>query len=292
MVVAKLMGRLGNQMFQYATARSAAARVDTSVKLDTSWIDYYRGRSGPNWPYELDRFPLDVEVGHIRKYARLPAHRRLQRALQRILPRRRPLLRVIREDSSYAFVPEVLTAGNDVYLDGFWQCEDYFSDSEGLVRSEFAFQAPLSESGNELARQIEVGTSVSLHVRRGDYLRVRSLHALDREYYVRALQLLADELGDYQVVVFSDDLEWCKAHLKLERPTVFVEREHVTGSALEDMHLMSLCDHHVIANSSFSWWGAWLDPRPDKIVVAPKCWFRDPDLEAGDQRVPPSWIRI
>jgi hypothetical protein len=177
MIVAKLSGRLGNQMFQYAAARSLAARLNTEVKLDTSWLEY-KGAKGPARRYELDRFGLDVRVGHVRDFARLPAEKPALQALQRIRPRRRPFLRVIREDPYGEFVPEVLNAEDDVYLDGYWQCEDYFAAHEQLIRSDFSFPGPLSEAGAALAGKIELGPSVSMHVRRGDYVRSRFIYSL------------------------------------------------------------------------------------------------------------------
>jgi hypothetical protein len=290
MIVAKLSGRLGNQMFQYAAARSLAARLGTEVKLDTSWLEY-KGAKGPARRYELGRFGLDVRVGHVRDFARLPAEKPALQALQRIRPRRRPFLRVIREDPYGEFVPEVLNAEDDVYLDGYWQCEDYFAAHEQLIRSDFSFPGPLSEAGAALAGKIELGTSVSMHVRRGDYVRSRFIYSLDADHYRRAFELIAGNTGDLQVFVFSDDPGWCKENLCLDRPTVVVGREDIVDP-FENVHLMSRCEHHVIANSTFSWWGAWLNPRPGKIVVAPTRWFRDPEIANGEPRTPRSWIRL
>jgi Glycosyl transferase family 11 len=289
MIVAKLAGRLGNQMFQYATARSLAARVGTEVKLDTSWIE--SKREGQPIRYELGSFGLNAQVGNVLEFARLPGDGRLIRALQRVRPHRPPLLRVIREGSAGEFVPQVLSAGDNVYLDGFWQSEDYFEDHDLLIRRDFTFRDALTTTGAALAHEITRSTSVSVHVRRGDYVNSSFMHSLDYELYERALAIVSREVDDVRIFVFSDEPDWCDENLRFEYPTVVVRHEDTDDHSLEDMHLMTLCDHHVVANSSFSWWGAWLNARPDKIVVAPKRWLRDPELP-DERRTPRHWIRI
>jgi len=291
MIVAKLRGRLGNQMFQYAVARALAARVETETKLDASWIEHPEGSDGRR--YELRPFALDVDLAHVRTFARLPVARRVLRPLQRALPRRRPFLRVIREPNTFAFVPQVVTAGDGVYLDGFWQSEDYFADQAALIRRELNIPRPVRESAVGLAEDIERETSVSMHVRRGDYLTAKVsslLTPLPIDYYLRGLDVVVGKVGPCRTFVFSDDPDWCEQQLRLDDSAVIV-RNDGQSAPLEDLYLMSRCNHHIIANSSFSWWGAWLDPSPEKVVVAPRRWFNDPAL-ASAPRVPRNWVAI
>jgi Glycosyl transferase family 11 len=289
MIVAKLAGRLGNQMFQYATARSLAARIGTDVKLDTSWIE--SKRVGQPIRYELGAFELDVQVGNVFEFARLSADDRLIRALQRVRPLRPPVLKVIRERPGGEFVPQVLTARDNVYLDGFWQSAEYFEDHDWLIRRDFTFRSALTPSGATFARDIARSTSVSVHVRRGDYVNSSFMYSLDSGMYERAIEIVTSQVGDVRIFVFSDEPDWCEVNLRFDYPTVVVRHEDDDDHSLEDLHLMSLCDHHVIANSSFSWWGAWLNPRTEKIVVAPRRWFRAPEAGA-ERRTPRDWIRI
>jgi hypothetical protein len=265
MVVAKLSGRLGNQMFQYAAGRSMAERVG---------------------------FDLDVEVGHVRRFARLPAEKWLVRGLQRLRPSSRPFLEVIRERPFSAFIPEVLEAGDNVYLDGFWQSEAYFSAHAERIRGDLSYRGRLSDEGAAAAEQLPASTSVSVHVRRGDYVTSRFMYALDADYYREAVRRIRQRVGKLRAFVFSDEPDWCEANLRFESPMLVVAHDLAHDRSLEDIHLMSKCNHHVIANSSFSWWGAWLNPSPEKIVVAPKRWFRDRNRESSEPRVPSEWIRI
>src|SRR5690606_26072631 len=121
-------------------------------------------------------------------------------------------------------------------------------------------------------------TSVSLHVRRGDYVQLQSAHnfhgVLPLTYYKRAILLLKEKLERFTIFVFSDDLDWVRSNLQAETPVVYVDYRSDDKTAT-DLALMSLCKHNIIANSSFSWWGAWLNRNPGKQVIAPKPWFRD-----------------
>lgn len=288
MIVSHLKGRLGNQMFQYAIGRSLAEQVGAELFLDSSWIEQH-----PGGRYELEAFGLGAEVVHVRKIARLRAWTRGRRLLQRLRPSPRPYLRVIEEASDFSFEPRVLEAGDRTYLTGYWQREDYFARHEEQIRHDFAFPEISAESA-ALATLIKQAPAVAVHVRRGDYAggaAGRQMGTLERDYYHRAVGRIAAEVGAIQLFLFSDDFAWCTANLEFVHPTVPVERELGPERAYEDMQLMSLCRHHVIANSSFSWWAAWLNPSPQKLVVAPRKWFRDSRLNA-QYVLPAAWVRL
>jgi glycosyl transferase family 11 len=281
MVVVTLIGGLGNQMFQYAAGRALALRRHTGLVLDLDWLERPPAHLTPR-RYELDCFRIESELRMIHSRAALG---RL-RGLLRLSPR------VWREEM-FRFDPRTLELPGRVRLVGFWISERYFSDYASQIRQDFRFRAPLDDTNHELADRISATTSVSVHVRRGDYAThdaTRAIHGvLPLDYYRAATARIGAAVHKPQFFVFSDDPDWCRANLELAGRTTYVD--HNTGRGCEDLRLMSLCRHQVIANSSFSWWGAWLNPRKDKIVIAPRRWLADPSVATKDV-VPDEWIRI
>jgi len=187
----------------------------------------------------------------------------------------------------------IKSAPSSCYLKGYWQSERYFSAVADAIRTDFTFRLPMSEENSRLAEAIGAVNAVSLHVRRGDYLsnpHTLSVHGVcSIEYYVRAIRYIVDRVSDPVFFVFSDDLDWVKTALRINYPCHFVDHNRGRES-YNDMRLMSLCSHHVLANSSFSWWGAWLNPSESKIVVAPSQWFAKP-VDVTDL-LPEGWVRL
>jgi hypothetical protein len=184
--------------------------------------------------------------------------------------------RWIRQRSLY-FASEVLQVKGNAYLDGTWQSEAYFSEIANRVRAEFTLREPATEANAIMSRTISSNPSaVSLHIRRGDYVidkATRSIHEVCSEgYYRRALQHVAEAMSKPHIFVFSDDPTWAHENLRIPFPTTIVDH-NPPNQGHEDLRLMSLCRHHIIANSSFSWWGAWLCRYPNKIVYAPGRWY-------------------
>ena len=180
------------------------------------------------------------------------------------------------------------------YMQGYWQSARYFEDSAERVRQEFRFRSEPSGRNVELAEEIGARAAVSLHVRRGDYAAhaaTRAYHGLcPVDYYHRAASYVAERVRDPIFVLFSDDPEWTRTHLDLRARTIAIEHNGPDDGA-EDLRLMSLCRHHVIANSTFSWWGAWLCTKPEKIVTAPERWFSDGARDTSDL-IPDRWVRL
>jgi hypothetical protein len=288
-IVTQIKGRLGNQMFQYAAGRRLADRHGAELVLDTSWI--VQARRGTTYaPYELGCFDHGALVCPVWEVARVPNPRRAVYALQRLRPSRRRFVFPLHEDTSTnAFLPRVLTAPDQTYLLGYWQFEDYFADDAQGIRRAFAFR-PASWETERLAAEIRASPAVSVHVRRTDYTRHPQLGFLDEAYYERAVAAIAEAAGDVRLFVFSDDPGWCAEHLRLPHATIVIERTLPAERAWEDMYLMSLCRHHVISNSTFSWWGAWLNPSSDKLVIAPEHWILSPK-RIGDP-IPSHWVRV
>ena len=282
MIVVRLQGRLGNQMFQYATGRSLAERHGAELVLDTSWAE--QGET----VYELGFFELGVQACPVWEVARVPNPRRAVRVLQRLRPSRRRFLRVLEEPSHDVFEPEVLTAPDDSYLLGFWQFEEYFAAHEELIRRELAFP-PLTPASERVAEEIEGTVAVGMHVRRGDYASHDVFEGLGPDYYARAADTIAEAVGEVAVFVFSDDPRWCAEHLAFDHATTIVDRPLPPDRHWEDLALMARCRHHVISNSSYGWWGAWLAPGEDKVVVAPRRWTR---TQYARDPVPDRWVRV
>ena len=283
MVILHLSGGLGNQMFQYAFGLATAARLgaELAVELSDPTLKIHNG-------FELERaFDLAVKVAS-------PAELRSVLGSLRFRVVRKVLIscgagsvvaRHYVREPHFHFSPAMLRVPDGVYLSGYWQTEKYFSDAIGLVREKFVFRRPPSGSNDSLATRMAAqnATAISLHIRRGDYVHKPSVSqthgSCSLAYFDAAVRHVASRVQNPHFYVFSDDMVWVRTNLSLPFPHEFVA--HNRGAAShEDMRLMSLCRHHIIANSSFSWWGAWLNPNPDKIVVAPDKWFNNGNIVA------------
>jgi hypothetical protein len=293
LVIVRLIGGLGNQMFQYAAGRALALRHGAELKLDVSGFDAYKRRR-----YELDALAIRASVATGTDLAMFGADARprsqfAERVRRRLRIHRKSRFPVHREPH-FQFDPTLALLRPPVFLDGYWQSEKYFSDCAATLRRELTASAPFDAANAAVAARIDAVTAVSLHVRRGDYVddpktnRYHGTCSLD--YYRRAIELITARVDSPHVFVFSDDSPWTRANLRVEGPTTFVDA-NPADRGFRDMQLMSRCRHHVVANSSFSWWGAWLDPSPDKIVVAPKRWFNADDIDTRDL-VPATWVRL
>lgn len=285
MITVRLWGGLGNQMFQYAFGRRLAAEHETDLVLDLGWFKYRKAGATTPRIYELGGFELDR---HARKRTYPPPKHKSA------LPWRRPPgLRVISEQRN-GFDESALASPNHVWLLGYWQSERYFRSIEGTLRAAFSLREPLPAAERALVDEIETTDSVSIHVRRGDYVadpKVNRAHGvLTLDYYRAAIEEVWKHVDSPTLFVFSDEPDWVERHLESHLPTTYVSTADPRLPAV-DMHLMSKCRHHVIANSSFSWWGAWLGDFPDKLVVAPHAWFADPARDST-HFVPDRWLRM
>ena len=256
MIITKLQGGLGNQLFQWAYGKSLAVKHNTSLFLDTSFYANQIGNTPRN--YELNKFPnFNYQNTEVEPKS------------------------TIKVVDNFYHIELSYNQNYNYELNGFWQSEKYFLNISDLVREQFR---PTNEIIEKLKKYID-GKSISLHIRRTDYITSKGFHPVQTtQYYDKALEII----GDYdQLLVFSDDINWCKENLKYKN-IFFVENQ----DNIEDLWLMSLCDHNIIANSSFSWWGAWLNQNEDKIVIAPNNWFGlQSNLNESDI-IPSNWIKI
>jgi hypothetical protein len=282
MIIATLIGGLGNQMFQYAAGRALALRTGARLVLDLGWLENTQPHVTPR-SYELGCFQIQAELRSI--YPRTNIER--LRELVRLSPR------IWREQRMYGFDPRTLELPGRVRLIGYWPSERYFADQADQLREDFRFVEPLDDRSREVAGEIEATNSVSVHVRRGDYVENPATEAfhgvLSAEYYRAATERIFESIASPHFFVFSDDPAWCHTNLALGGSTTYVDHNGARGSA--DLRLMSLCAHHIVANSSFSWWGAWLNPRADKLVVLPKRWITSATIDTSAV-VPDGWVAI
>lgn len=288
MLIVKISGGLGNQLFQYAAGRALAARMDMPLVLDAGWFERTPKSNTPR-SYELLRYRLSARLAQGYERALCKLHH--GQILGRLSWLPRPWRHVRERDFDFQDVPFVKTGS--IYLDGYWQSYRYFDHFRETILNELTPEVPMSMQDEELARMMLATPSVSVHVRRGDYVsntKALQTHGLaSLAYYNQAIVRMQQLFSDARFFVFSDDLEWARANLPLPANAICVEHNR-SENAFQDLRLMSMCSGHIIANSSFSWWGAWLSRASNKRVIAPARWFADgrptPDL------IPADWERI
>ena len=292
MIIAHLIGGLGNQMFQYAASRALSLERDLPLYLDVQDFEGYSLHNG----YELNRvFNIDTQIAgkvELKEVLNWRAYTPIRKKLYRPqLSKFRGMRMFV--DTQFTSWRQINEVPNDCYLMGNWQTEHYFNNFQAIIRSDFSFRMQPVGLNAALTEQIGRDMAVSLHVRRGDYVANSSslaYHGLcSVVYYQHAIRYISDRVDNPIFFIFSDDIDWVKENLHIKYPCHYID--HNKGNeSYNDMRLMSLCKHHIIANSSFSWWGAWLNPWTDKIVVAPKRWVLT-DFDTSDI-LPASWIKM
>lgn len=267
MVIVRIVGGLGNQMFQYAYAK-ALQQKGYDVKIDITKFKNYKLHGG----YQLDKFKIDLETS-------TP----ILNILSRIGLRRST------KEKNLLFHEKFLNLPKREYVKGYFQTERYFENIRDILLKQFVLKKELSSSTLLYLKQITIeNNACSLHIRRGDYItdkKTNSVHGTcDLEYYKEAIKLIKSKFKDAYFFIFSDDILWVQKNLKIKNAT-YIEHDVLPH---EDMHLMSLCKHNITANSSFSWWGAWLNQHKDKIVIAPKKWYLNKENEIASK----DWIKL
>lgn len=265
MIVSKLMGGNSNQLFQWAIARSLELDGYGQSYLDISFYNNQQGSTVRE--FELGKYPF-INYKLINEYR----------------PNGSGDMRINQFNDNFIY-QNILPIENDVtLLNGYWQSEKYFKHNEDVIRKELS---PSSDIQQKLVSKYPdlLKSSVSIHIRRTDYIRQQQNHPLQPiEYYEDGLKLIPN----FDVIyVFSDDIEWCKENLKFDK-MIFVQND----SDQEDLWHMAMCSYNIISNSSFSWWGAWLNSNPNKVVIAPNLWFGDSLNLPTNDLIPSDWIKI
>jgi hypothetical protein len=295
MINVLLTGGLGNQLFQYAFGRALAERNRTALVLHTAYLESklpFKKWATP-MRYELGVFHINAQVKqNIFSAAWLYPFAKAEYLLRDSIHAARY---TVLQETDHAFHADYLQAGDNVYVKGNFQSEKYFADIAPLLRQELVFASPLTGQNAVLQQQIRQSAAVALHIRRGDYISLAQnagkFAQVPLSYYQEAMQYIAARISHPEFYVFSDDIPWAKAHLPTGYQLHFVSHNQTPETSYIDMQLMAACQHQIIANSTFSWWGAWLNAHPQKMVLAPKLWFADNRINSADI-LPSEWIKL
>lgn len=290
MIVSQILGGIGNQMFQYAVGRALALERGQSLRLDISGFAGY----GLHHGFELQRvFKCPVETATEADVRSLLGWQ-FSSGVRRVIAR--PSMSIFRRSQfvvapHFNYWPGINNTPLNCYLVGYWQSEKYFQTHISAICDDFTFKTPLTNNNRDIAAKISQMNAISLHVRRGDYandVKTNATHGLcSIDYYRDAIRYIQDRIDKPHFFVFSDDIDWARQNIKIASPCQYVNH-NVDVNSYNDMRLMSLCQHNIIANSSFSWWGAWLNRRQGKIVIAPRKWFLK-DINTSDL-IPDQWV--
>ena len=279
MKIVNIKGGLGNQMFQYAFGKLINADA-----YDISW--FQESKKNPNITprqYELGIFNCNPNILTQKQHNKIVKNNKLLRLFGI-----KTGLKKINETPVNIYNKIYLTQKFG-FFDGYWQCAKYYTKIRTQLLHDFTIKDKPNLKNKKMLDLISNTNSVSLHIRRGDYIKLSETHGVcDQEYYKKAIEFICKKTKNPHFFLFSDDINWVKNNLKIKHPFTIVDFNHDQAS-FWDMVLMKNCKHNIIANSSFSWWGAWLNENPNKIVIAPKNWWAD---GTKTDIVPKKWTRI
>lgn len=300
MKIVKIMGGLGNQMSQYAFARAIEEKFGEEVLLDLSWYEEIKDlKKHPNTTqrnYELDLLNISLKIATPKQVTECINEKKSKMPpfLCKMLKKPRYTNNIILQGDTTEFVPELLEYKENAYYIGYFQSEKYFIDIREILLKEFSPKAKMNEQNQEILKQIRANNSVSLHVRRGDYVNSPTMSAIYQtcspDYYKEAADYIASKSANPHFYLFSDDIPWVKENIKIDYPLTIV---NLNGeeNAYFDMELMKNCKHNIVANSTFSFWGSWLNQNPNKIAIAPQKLFNETAYKNGDL-LPDNWIKL
>lgn len=289
MVIVKIIGGLGNQLFQYAFGKYLSSLLNTDVKYDV-----YNDNSNKNFTIrELDvkKFNVDLSISsseEVDKYIffKKGVFRRIERKFAQTLPF---FFRNYFVQKNAHSLSNILK--NDCYYEGYWQCSEYMEKVREELLSNIQPDDVFYQKHSEILKRIIESNSVAIHIRRGDYISIKVNSKLfeicDMKYYNDAIEYIENVVSKPNYFIFTQDTEWAKNNFN---NTCF---ELVIGnSAIDDLLLMSFCKHNIIANSTFSWWSAWLNKNKNKIVIAPQKWYKGIRNLQTNYLIPINWIRL
>lgn len=301
MIIVRISGGLGNQMFQYAFGRALAERNQAELLLDLSGLAAKENEEQRH--FSLGIFEAKCKIATKEDFRKLGitdpedqtlcgrAKRYLERAGESFLPlqKRKAII-----EHDFLFDADVASMGDNHYFSGIWQSEKYFSAIKNELKNDFVLKEKNTDATVDAKKMSADKSLVCLNVRRTDYVTNEKIAGkigfIGKKYYENAVALMRKKVPDAKFLVFSDDIEWCKKNLDFIPNVFFVSHAGDENAFAKDFHMMSLCSHFIVANSTFSWWAAWLSKNENKTIIAPKKWFAsglsDRDL------VPKNWIRV
>lgn len=286
MVIVKLTSGLGNQMFQYAAGYAVAKKLGTELKIDLSW---YKNTPQKEEPRQLSLTNFRAKIEPTTQTEALKI--KLTKLANQYVPQLGlGFYEQIRSKSTMVD-KRVLEATGDIYLDGYWQSEQYFEGVASEIKSIYQPKR-VSKKMSVWLKRIKGKNSVAVHVRRGDYTYHPSafiFKVLGDDYYKKAVAYIKQRVDKPGFFVFTDDIEWVRKSHFLPAGTVVVSGNNLAD--WQELWLMAACKHTVMANSTFSWWGAWLKDKSGKIVISPRSWFKGKQIRTGDI-LPERWARL
>lgn len=294
MIIVKLMGGLGNQMFQYALGRALSLQHGTTLKLDLQWLHDHRANRGPNFihqHYDLDVFGIQPEIATEDEIRQLRKSWTPCKCVDRWLHTMLNIPPAWCREPHFHHSPAIRKSGADAYLDGYWQSEKYFASHAAAIRQDFTLRHPLEGHAASILERIENTTSVCVNVRRKEFVGHPYHGAMDPQYYAMAETRMRKLVKDPHFFIFSDEPEWCMEKLRFKGPVTHVPLTCAGEKYRDIFRMMTACRHFIIPNSTFGWWAAWLPAHPHKKVVAPYHWFANGPRDTQDL-LPSGWERI
>jgi len=281
-------------MFQYAFGKALAIKNNTELTLSTSYLQSklpFKRWTTP-MQYELDIFRLKANLEENIFSNKLYPFAKMEHLLREKMNDSK--MNVVKE-TQFHFQPALLDAPDNSFVKGNFQSEKYFESIESVIRDEFKFTKQLDLENLKWKNEILNSNSVSIHIRRGDYISLKQnankFAQIPLSYYQNAITYISQNSPSSVFFVFSDDIKWVKENLISDAPLHFIENNNTPQTSHFDMQLMSLCKHNIICNSTFSWWSAWLNNNPQKMVIAPQNWFADISINSQDI-IPDEWIKL
>ena len=294
MIIINLKGGLGNQMFQYALGRHLSEIHQCPLKMNLDILKLYLNNPLiTRRKYELGCFKIieDFEIPQTKSDL---FKCQIINVLSDFFYVKKVKQPKLIPEEGLSFQPKIFHQKPPLILQGYWQSELYFKSIENIIREEFTLKTPLSQQAKELQQKIQHCNAIGIHIRRGDYLtnpNSKKFHGVcSMEYYQKAMDMMADKVENLTFFVFSDEPDWVLQNFKTNY-TCHIIQHRADQHSYEDLFLMKACKHQIIANSTYSWWAAWLNDYPEKIVIAPQKWLLDEIVDTKDI-IPQTWVKI
>jgi len=296
-IIIRLQGGLGNQLFQYAFAKGTASKLGVDFILDRNTYSAKDNEKNTYRKYSLDVFNSNIKFAKDTDKMGFVWFRRQKifETFYKYLRLKRFFLPFYYRERTFAYDENIFKQKDGTYFDGYWQTEKYFSHIRSNLRKEICEDVSLSENAKKYSHEINTRDAISIHVRRGDYVsnpNILKYHGLcSMDYYKNSIDYIKEKITNPHFFIFSDDYDWATQNfLYLGKNCTIIKS--LESKDYEDIILMSKCKHNIISNSSFGWWGAWLNSHQEKIVIAPRKWFANAPKADTRDIVPETWIRL